>query len=68
MLRTIAPAFVDPAYPVHTKRPEPTYLQLRAKCKALGHNIVDNSYGGPDSGCVDVYCTRCGFSHHVTLY
>lgn len=39
-----------------------------AVCKVRGHAWVDNSYGGPESGCVDVYCARCGRSHHVTLY
>lgn len=39
-----------------------------AVCKVRGHAWVDNSYGGPESGCVDVYCARCGYSHHVTLY
>lgn len=37
-------------------------------CRMRGHVWVDNSYGGPESGCVDVYCARCGHNHHVTLY
>lgn len=37
-------------------------------CAMRGHDIEDHSYGGPESGCVDLQCTRCGWGHHVTLY
>lgn len=37
-------------------------------CRWKGHDIVDESYGGPDSGCMAGYCKRCGFSYHETLY
>lgn len=37
-------------------------------CWALGHDIVDQSYGGPDSGCMAGYCKRCGFAYHTSLY
>lgn len=37
-------------------------------CRYLGHNWVDDSYAGPDSGNMSHYCTRCGESHSVTLY
>ena len=41
---------------------------LRLACKTLGHKMIDNSTAGPDTGCVDVYCQRCGYSYHQTLY
>lgn len=31
-------------------------------------NWVDESYGGPDSGCMAGYCRDCGESFHHTLY
>lgn len=39
-----------------------------AVCKVRGHAWVDNGYGGPESGCIDMHCTRCGHGYHVTLY
>ena len=48
--------------------PRPPYAQLRALCRRDGHRIVDDSHGGPESGCVSLYCARCGWSHHVTMY
>lgn len=44
------------------------HRQAKRKCAAEGHRIVDSSYGGPESGCVDLCCTRCGYRYHVTLY
>lgn len=38
------------------------------KCDQVGHRIVDEGYGGPDHGCVDLHCLRCGWSQHTTLY
>lgn len=37
-------------------------------CEAKGHDLVDDSYGGPDSGCMAAHCSRCGWSFHHTLY
>lgn len=37
-------------------------------CRVRGHVWVDNSYGGPESGCIDMHCARCGHSYYVTLY
>jgi hypothetical protein len=41
-------------------------------CEATGHNnglwIVDDSYGGPETGSIGYHCKKCGFSHEVTLY
>jgi hypothetical protein len=37
-------------------------------CEWSGHELVDNSYGGPDSGCMAMHCSRCGWSFHHTLY
>lgn len=44
------------------------YVIRCAICKRYGHKIVDESYGGPETGCVSLHCTRCGFDHHETLY
>jgi hypothetical protein len=37
-------------------------------CEFSGHAWVDDSYGGPDSGCMAAHCKRCGWSFHHTLY
>jgi hypothetical protein len=37
-------------------------------CKWKGHDIVDRGYGGPDSGCMDHECRRCGQYWSVPLY
>ena len=37
-------------------------------CKHFDHDWVDESYGGPDSGCMAGYCKRCGYGFHHTLY
>jgi len=41
---------------------------LSLLCKWRGHDWVDESYGGPDSGCMAGTCNRCGYSFHTTLY
>lgn len=42
----------------------------RWQCHMFGHgkHWVDESYGGPDSGCDAGHCTRCGWSFHHTMY
>ena len=30
------------------------------RCTVAGHALVDGGFGGPDSGCISVYCIRCG--------
>lgn len=37
-------------------------------CRVFHHDWVDDSYGGPDSGCMAAHCRRCGYSFHTTLY
>ena len=38
-------------------------------CRVLGHQqLVDRSYGGPDSGNMDHECVHCGHCFHHTLY
>ncbi len=37
-------------------------------CKWKGHDLVDRSYGGPESGCMDHECSRCGQYWSVPLY
>jgi hypothetical protein len=40
--------------------------RLAKKCKHP--KMRDEGYGGPNSGCIDLHCPHCGFSHHVNLY
>lgn len=42
--------------------------EMIKKCDAEGHKIVDESYGNPDSGAIQGYCRRCGWSYHTVLY
>jgi hypothetical protein len=44
------------------------YAQAKRKCAKIGHRIVDSSTGGPESGCIDIHCARCGYHYNVTLY
>jgi hypothetical protein len=37
-------------------------------CHWKGHDWIDESYGGPDSGCMAGTCKRCGYSFHTQLY
>lgn len=37
-------------------------------CKLKGHDWVDNSYGNPETGCIEMECKRCGYYFHETLY
>lgn len=37
-------------------------------CAIKGHDLVDRSYGGPDSGNMDHECKRCGMYWNVPLY
>lgn len=41
---------------------------LQAICIDGDHDWVDEGYAGPDSGCIDMRCKRCGHSVHHTLY
>lgn len=44
-----------------------TYWHVRQHyCKH--ENMVDESYGGPDFGCMAGSCPDCGFAYHHTLY
>ncbi len=49
----------------------PYVIKLRTRlayCKYRGHDWVDTSYGGPESGYMSSYCNTCGTSYHHTLY
>lgn len=37
-------------------------------CCFTDHRWIDDSYGGPESGCMAGHCERCGYSFHHTLY
>ena len=37
-------------------------------CEWQGHELVDEGYAGPDSGCIDIVCRRCGWNYRKTLY
>lgn len=37
-------------------------------CRVYGHDVEDDSHGGPESGCMAGHCNRCGWSFHETLY
>lgn len=37
-------------------------------CRVVDHKWVDESYGGPDSGCMAGHCERCGYGFHHQLY
>lgn len=39
------------------------YSARRLACALLDHDLVDDGYGGPECGCVDINCHRCGFSY-----
>jgi hypothetical protein len=39
-----------------------------AWCETFGHCYEDHSWGGPDGGCVDIQCSRCGHGWHHQLY
>ena len=40
-----------------------------AVCAVVGHKWQDNGHAGPESGCIDIGCARCGFDQGaVTLY
>lgn len=41
---------------------------FRVVCAWRGHDWMDDSYGGPESGCMAAHCERCGFGFHTTLY
>lgn len=32
-------------------------------CAKRGHDLVDEGYAGPESGCIDMTCRKCGFSY-----
>ena len=40
----------------------------RLICDKFGHKYVDYGHAGPDSGPIDLECSRCGYSHHEQLY
>ena len=45
------------------------YRCLLVVCQVRGHDLVDEGYGNPESGCIDVCCKRCGWSAgRVWLY
>lgn len=43
-------------------------IESEVLCPNGNHEWQDDSYGGPESGCMAGHCTRCGFSFHHQLY
>lgn len=43
-------------------------VQSAFTCPDGKHDWEDDSYGGPESGCMAGHCKRCGFSFHEQLY
>ncbi len=37
-------------------------------CRWKGHAWEDHGYAGPESGAIDMECSRCGKCFHVQLY
>ena len=37
-------------------------LALEAVCRLRGHRFTDQGFAGPDEGCIDLVCDRCGHS------
>jgi len=35
-------------------------------CAVVGHKLADHGYAGPESGCIDISCDRCGFGYSRT--
>jgi hypothetical protein len=52
---------------VYKANPQPK-LSARQKKSCTHPHMVDDGYGGPDSGCMAGHCPRCGYSFHHTLY
>jgi len=44
------------------------WFLITLRCRWLGHDIVDEGYAGPEHGCIDLVCRRCGYSWRVDLY
>lgn len=45
-----------------------SHLLEKTVCRYRGHDWIDESYGGPDYGCMAGTCKRCGYSFHHQLY
>lgn len=38
-------------------------LAREEECEQYGHVLEDIGHAGPDSGCIHIVCTRCGFAY-----
>jgi len=47
---------------IHDWLTTPWYWLLYKYCEWRGHDLVDNGYATPDSGCIQMDCKRCGWS------
>lgn len=63
--RAAAKYFAPYAEPGPKGRP---FVSKRLAKKCTHPNMVDDGYGGPESGRMAGHCPRCGFSFHHTLY
>ena len=80
--QAIDKGWLDPAWKNMTDCGEPPYFDRwptaltittdesasLQTCRENDHDWVDTSYCGPDSGDMSMYCKRCGYSFHHTLY
>lgn len=44
------------------------WLVAMARCHFGDHQYEDNSSAGPESGNMDMFCSRCGYCFNHTLY
>ena len=38
------------------------WVMFNTVCRIKGHDLVDEGYATPDSGCINMSCKRCGYS------
>lgn len=38
-------------------------LRACVVCRVRGHDLIDEGYASPESGCIEITCKRCGHSY-----
>lgn len=55
--------------PEHNRMSHHYSMLSKRRAKLCKHpHMRDDGYGGPESGCIDLHCPDCGYSHRVVLY